>query len=305
MRRRPVLALPALAALFLVLGALAGAAPLAPGPGRFTLPHGTEPIEVFTYKPAGATTGPLIVVVHGSDRNAEEYRDWAIPLAEKFRGLVVAPLFDAARFDDERYKRMGGVTRGGVLQPREKWTFAIIAQLVAEVRAREGQPELPYYVIGHSGGAQFVVRMALFAPGDARGFIAANAGSYPFPERDVAFPYGLGGLPEELVGDDALRRFHAAPLTLYLGTGDVWQRKEDGFDASPAAMRQGFVRLGRGQHFYNTSRRYAAAHGWPFRWRIVETPRIGHSGRLMFAAREVEDAFFGTGQPPEFASGNN
>lgn len=301
MRRPLVSAVLALAALAAALAA----APLPAGPSRFTLANGGEPIDTFAYKPAGTLDGPLIVVVHGSDRNAEEYRDWSVPLAEKFRDLVVAPRFDPERFDDERYKRMGGVTRGGVLQPRDQWTFAIIERLVAEVRAREGRPDLPYFVIGHSGGAQFVVRMALFAPGGARGFIAANAGSYPFPERDVAFPYGLGGLPDELAGDEALRRFHAAPLTLYLGTGDVWQRAEDGFDASAAALRQGFVRLGRGQHFYNTSRRYAAAHGWPFRWRIVETPRIGHSGREMFAAREVEDAFFGTGQPPEFASGNN
>lgn len=302
MRRLPALA----CSLLLLLGARLGSAtPIGRGAGSFTLANDGEPIEVFTYKPTGTCDGPLIVVVHGSDRNASEYRDWAAPLAEKFRALVVAPRFDPERFDDERYKRMGGVTRGGALQPREKWTFTIIERLVAEVRARESRPDLPYYLIGHSGGAQFVVRMALFAPGQARGFIAANAGSYPFPERDVAFPYGLGGLPEELAGDDALRRFHAAPLTLYLGTGDVWQRAVDGFDASPAAMRQGFVRLGRGQHFYATSRRYAAAQGWPFRWRIVEAPRIGHSGRQMFAAPEAEDAFFGTGQPPEFESGNN
>lgn len=304
MRRPLALAALALAGIVSLRAASPDPAPLPAGAAQFVLENGAEAIDIYTFRPAGPRTGPLFVVVHGSDRNAAEYRDWAAPLAEKFRGLVVAPHFDAARFDDERYKRMGGVTRGGVLQPRERWTFAIVERLVAEVRAREKAPDLPYYVIGHSGGAQFVVRMALFAPGGATGFVAANAGSYPFPERDVAFPYGLGGLPEELAGDAALRRFHAAPLTLYLGTGDVWQRKEDGFDRSPAAMRQGFVRLGRGQHFYNTSRRYAQAHGWPFRWRIVETPRIGHNARQMFAAPEAADALFGTGQPPEFASGN-
>src|SRR5437868_10975506 len=104
------------------------------------------------------------------------------------------------------------------------------------------------------------------------------------------FPYGVGGLPAELTNGDALRRFYAAPLTLDLGTGDVWQNVAvDYFDMNPDAMKQGPVRLARGQNFFETSRKNAAAHGWLFNWRIVETPRIGHDGMRMFAAREVEE----------------
>jgi pimeloyl-ACP methyl ester carboxylesterase len=272
--------------------AVAVAGPIPEGPSRFVLPNQGEPITIFCYKPPTYSSGPILVVIHGSDRNAEDYRNDAISVAERCEMLVVAPLFDRKRFDDERYKRGCGVTKGGRPQPREQWSFNIIVRLVAEVRAREGSP-LPYYVLGHSGGGQFVAKMAMFMPDEAVRLVAANPGSNVFPDRTAAFPYGLGGLPEELSNDDALRRYCAAPLTLYLGTGDIYQNASDGFDFSPAAMRQGPVRLARNHNFFETMRRLAAAHHWPFHWRLVETPDIGHSGAKMFHAPEVEDALFG------------
>ena len=279
----------------LSVAGLLGAAetPLPAGLSEFTLPNEGEPLRVFAYKPPTYADGPLLVVVHGSDRNASEHRDWAINLAERFGVLVVAPEFDKERFNDERYKRTLGVLLAGAPQPREKWTTNAIVRLVAAVRAREGRPQLDYYLIGHSGGAQFAVKMAMFMPHEARGFIACNAGSYPFPWPEVNFPYGVGALPAALVGDDAMKRFYAAPLTLYLGTGDVWQHAADYFDLHPDAMKQGPVRLARGQNFFETSQRIAAERGWAFNWRLVETPRIGHDAMRMFAAREVEEALFG------------
>jgi pimeloyl-ACP methyl ester carboxylesterase len=183
--------------------------------------------------------------------------------------------------------------KDGKLQPREKWTFNIIARLVAAVREGENSPVLPYYVIGHSGGGQIVAKMAMFMPGEARRLVAANPGSNVFPDKSMPFPYGLGGLPDELGNDEVLRNYCAAPLTLYLGTGDVYQNASDGFDFSENAMKQGPVRLARNHNFFNRMQKLAAEHGWEFNWRIVETPDIGHSGAKMFHAPEVIDALFG------------
>ncbi len=287
---------PALALALLVFAAALRtvAAPLPAGLSEFTLANEGEPLRVFTYKPPTYTDGPLVVVVHGSDRNAADHRDWAINLAERFGVLVVAPEFDKERFNDERYKRTLGVLLAGKPQPRAKWTTNAIVRLVADIRAREGRPQLPYYMIGHSGGGQFVVRMAMFMPHEAKGFVACNPGSYPFPWREVNYPYGLRGLPEDLINDEAMQRFYAAPLTLFLGTGDVWQHASDYFDLSPDAMKQGPVRLARGQNFFETSQAIAAARGWAFNWRIVEATRIGHDGMRMLAAREVGEALFGS-----------
>ena len=285
---------PALAPGLILASVLArvSANPIPSGPSQYILPNEGEAIQVFCYKPPTYDGGPILVVIHGSDRDAENYRNDAISVAERCEMLVVAPLFDQARFSDERYKRGCGVTKDGRLQPRDRWTFNVIVRLVADVRAKEGS-RVPYYMLGHSGGGQFVAKMAMFMPDEAVRLVAANPGSNVFPDRKEAFPYGLGGLPDALCDDDALRRYCAAPLTLYLGTGDVYQNASDGFDFSAAAMRQGPVRLARNHRFFEIMRKLAADRGWPFNWRLAETPDIGHSGAKMFHAPEIQDALLG------------
>jgi hypothetical protein len=62
------------------------------GASDYEFANGTEPIRVFAYKPATYRDGPLVVVFHGVARNAEDYRNFAINLAERARVLVVTPL---------------------------------------------------------------------------------------------------------------------------------------------------------------------------------------------------------------------
>ncbi|MSU24525.1 MAG: hypothetical protein EXS32_11975 [Opitutus sp.] len=261
------------------------------GPGRVELPNGPEPITLFTYKPPTYQDGPLLIVCHGVGRNAEEYRNFAITLAERFGVIVVAPLFDKDRFPSLRYQRGGVLDGAGTAQPATAWTFSVIPKIVAHVRGLEGKPMLPYYVIGHSAGGQFLVRLAAFLPGDAVRIVAANPGSYLFPDRGQKFGYGFGDLPDELSNDEVLRRYLAAQLTIYLGTGDI--TPEHGFDASPAGMQQGSNRLARGRAGFAAAQKLAQERGWAFHWRKVETPGIGHEAAFMFAAKEAGDALFG------------
>ena len=267
------------------------AAPLPAGPGKFECPNGTEPITVFTYKPPTYKEGPLLIVCHGVGRNAEDYRNFAITLAERFGVIVVAPLFDKDRFPSPRYQRGGLLDANGKTQASEAWTYAVIPEIVAQVRSLEAKPKLPYYLIGHSAGGQFLVRLAAFMPGEAVRIVAANPGSHLFPDRVQKFGYGFGGLPDELSNDEVIRRYFAAQLTIYLGTGD--NTPEHSFDASPEGMVQGPTRLARGRACFAAAQKLAQTRGWAFNWRKVETPGIGHEAAFMFAAKEAGDALFG------------
>ena len=267
------------------------AEPVPAGRGRIEFPLGGAPLTLFTYKPANYQDGPLLIVFHGVVRNADTYRDSAISIADRFGVVVVAPLLDPERFPEEWYQQGGIIDANHKAKPKEEWMFNVVPKIVADVRAREGKPALPYYLIGHSAGAQFLVRLAAYLPGDARRIVSGNAGTLLFPNRDHEFGYGLGGLPPELSDDAMLQRFFAAPLTLYLGTADTTPRKR--FDASEAAMKQGPHRLARNRAFFELSQKMAKEHGWTFNWRKVETPGIEHDATIMFAAKEVEDALFG------------
>lgn len=263
--------------------------PIPSGSSQIEVTSGTNAITVFTYKPRTYKDGPLIVVFHGLLRDAQQYRDFAIPMANRFNAIVVAPLFDSDEFSNEDYSR-GGVIKDGVIQPRENWTYLRIPGIIEAVRQREGRPALPYYFIGHSGGGQFLMRMAALYPMEAKRIVAANPGSDFFPRRDWMYPYGFGGLPKDLSDDTALRRYLAAPLTLYLGQGDN-DPHHPKLDRTPSAALQGKFRLERGRACFTYAQKLARAHGWIFNWRKVEVPRIAHDGRAMLAAKEVQDAF--------------
>lgn len=277
---------------FSALGLLR-AEPLPVGKSRIEVDVG-ERLEVFTYKSAQRADGPLLVVFHGVGRNADEYRDFAIPLAEKFGFVVVAPKFDKERFPLERYQR-GGITRDGQPQPRDAWTYAMVPRLVAELRAREGRADWPYHFLGHSAGGQFVVRMmAMAGPLGASGVVAANPGSQLFPARDQPFGYGFGGLPAELSDDAAIRRYVEAPLVLFLGTADT-DPNHKSLDREPEAMKQGASRYERNLRCFAAAQKLARAHGWKFGWRLVEAPGIEHDAAKMFDAPEAQVALFGPG----------
>ena len=145
------------ATLFLAFGAPAVPA----GPAKIEVTVDDRDLTVHTYKPAAYAGGPMLVVFHGLARNAEEYRDHARGLANRRGMLVVAPEFDQARFPYKQFTR-GGLVRDGAVTPRQDWVWSLVPKLVDEIRRREGQPDLPFYVIGHSAGGQFVCRMSGF-----------------------------------------------------------------------------------------------------------------------------------------------
>jgi len=270
-------------------------APLFAGP----LPIGTNSIEitaaeksllVFTYKPTNYSNGPLIIVFHGMNRNADTYRDNAKGMADRFGALVAAPEFDRNRFPSEAYQR-GGVTRGGNLRPAPERTVNLVAPIIAQLRRREGRPDQPVYLIGHSAGGQFLTRYAGFAESNsAVRIVAVNPGSQLFPTRDLPFQYGFGNLPDEVAGDDALKRYLARPLTLYLGTADTGEKD---LDKTITAMKQGATRIERGRNSFEAAQALAKEKGWLCHWSIVEAPGVGHSSKGMFDHTLSHEALFG------------
>jgi len=279
-----------LSALLVLFIGVAAAQPLPMGSSSIVHENNGEPLTLFTYKPATYKDGPILVVFHGVKRNAEDYRNFAITMGERFKAIIVTPMFDSVRFSSSRYQR-GGIMKSDKVQPQEKWTYSMIPGIVDHVRKLEKNNSIPYYLIGHSAGGQFLVRMAAFLPGDAKRIVAGNPGSDLFPTKAQNFGYGFGGLPEALSNDEVLKAYLAAPLTLYLGTDDI--RPEHNFDESAEGMVQGKSRLERGRNCYAFAKALAKKNGWAFNWRKVETPGIDHDAARMFAAKEVENALFG------------
>jgi glycerophosphoryl diester phosphodiesterase/poly(3-hydroxybutyrate) depolymerase len=271
--------------------ALLGQAAIPVGSGKLELPVGPRRsvIEVFTYKPAAYRDGPLILVFHGVLRNADTYRDHSRDLADRLGALIAAPCFDLERFPIESYQQ-GGVVRNGQAVPRDEWTFSLIPEIARAILEHEGRSGSPYYLLGHSGGGQFLERLTGFADTGAVRVIAANPGTHLWPTRDRPYPYGFGDLPSDIADDTALRRYLAQPLTIYLGTGDV--EIDQHLDQSERALGQGEHRLARGRNTFEFAQRVAAERGWAFHWRLIEAQDVRHNHDAMFNDARCAAALF-------------
>jgi len=264
--------------------------PIAAGTDRIDVETCRGKLQVFTYKPADYHDGPLVVVCHGVLRNAADYRDHARGLADRFGAIVAAPLFPPSEFSIEQYQK-GGLKIDGEVQPLETCSWFALPDVVNEIRRREGRSELPYYFIGHSGGAQFLVRLAGYVQTDARRIVIANPGTYLLPSREPPYPYGFGELPDALSNDEILRKYLAQPLTVYLGDAD--RERDEHLDQLPWAERQGSTRYERGRNAFSQAKQLAETRGWMFGWRLVVAPGVGHDHQAMFDHELCERALFG------------
>lgn len=252
--------------------------------GQFTFTGWAGPgLRVWYQLPAAVTPDtPVVVVMHGVNRDADRYRDEWSALAQQHRFIVVVPEFDAARFPGALGYNTGFFTEAdGTPRPREMWSFAAIEPLFDNVRQRFGTQVRRYTIYGHSAGAQFVHRYAMFMP-EARiaQAIAANAGWYTMPDREIAFPYGLDNTPMDA---QTLKAALGKPLLVLLGTADTDTQDPD-LRTTPEANRQGPHRFARGLRFYEQGRTAAAEMDAPFGWQLDRVPGVGHKNGLMAQA---------------------
>ena len=170
--------------------------PVPDGSSKIAVDVGNFKLDVFTYRPKNFKDGPLIVIFHGTNRNADEYRDFGIGMAERFGALIAAPLFDSKQFSSDLYHN-GGLLKKGKLQPEDQLTGNLTPKIAAEIRRLEGRPRWPYYFFGHSAGGQFLSRISGFVyPGAVR-IVAANPGALSSPRATCRILTVLATFPRK------------------------------------------------------------------------------------------------------------
>ncbi len=256
--------------------------------GNFTFTSGGHHLTVWYFRPAAATVdAPVLFVIHGVGRNAEEYlNDW-IEFAEQKHFLLVVPEFSKAEFPGEESFNSGNMfDAAGTPLPRSVWSYSMVEPLFDVVRERFGCTPRDYMIYGHSAGGQFVQRFLYFVP-EARftRAIAANAGWYMLPTFDTSFPYGLKGTTADKA---ALCSAFARPVLVLLGDSDT-DAAHPSLRHTPEADAQGLYRLARGQFFFAQAKAQAASLLTPFNWTLRIVPGIAHTNKGMapFAAQEL------------------
>jgi poly(3-hydroxybutyrate) depolymerase len=258
----------------------------------FEEPSGAAPgpMTVYLHRPTTwrAQDGPILVVLHGDDRDAQSVRDAWRSVAEQYGILLVTPEFSKTKFPGTRWYDLGnGTDEERRPQPPGEWTFYALDRAVDAARRATGAASERFTLYGFSSGGQFAHRYLLLTGAPRADLVvAASPGWYTLPVADRAFPVGLGREP---VSETARRAVLGHPFVIHLGEEDTNPR--DDFGIPPGEQgeiaQQGTHRFARGWYFYEASRKEAERLGVPFAWKIVTAPGIGHSvgGLAQHAAR--------------------
>lgn len=165
--------------------------------------------------PASGKPGrPLLIAVHGSDRNWLESRDAFVPLAEACDLAILAPHFPG-------HPTAAGGSHGYKFLAEPGIDYqAVLAAMLEAFAGRYRYDRHAVYLFGFSGGAQFALRYALLNPAGLRGAVLAAPGNVTLLDESLPWWAGVAdvearfGRPLDI---EALRRL---PFRLLVGGND-------------------------------------------------------------------------------------
>ncbi len=251
------------------------------GSGVFSMQEASgataEPLNIYYYRPEKWTAErPIVVVFHGVQRNAKEYRDNWIELAEQYNLLVVCPEFSQSKYPGVRYYNMGNISdtddETGTINPQSQWIFPAINHIISATKLQFNASNAPITLFAHSAGAQLIHRYLLLGnPQKDVQIISANAGWYTMPDDKVDFPYGITNIAVN--GSELVSAFRK-PVIILLGEQDIKRSKI--LRKRPLADAQGQNRLERGMNFFAKAKAKAVKLNTPFNWQLITVPNVGH-----------------------------
>jgi hypothetical protein len=234
-----------------------------------------------------ATVHRLVVVIHGTNRNASDYEGWMETAAQDAGvtdALIIAPQFldgsDGPSSLDLRWTSEGWKSGDESQTSPSVSSYAVVDQMIRGIVSSGDFPSLDDVVVaGHSAGGQFTERYAAVNRVDGTlgvpmRYVVANPSSYLYltPERPVSgsttqfavpgssscpgydtYKYGLNGLNPYAgaVGAGGIRtQFESRSVAYLLGSSDT-DPNDSSLDKSCEGEMQGPYRLARGQAFFN------------------------------------------------------
>lgn len=243
-------------------------------------PLASRPVKIHYNIPAKGDMSrmPVLFVLPGLERNAADYLQAWKSFSDSRLFMVFVLEYPKESYTNSQYIE-GGMFENGRPVPAEQWSFSLIEPVFERIKSDTGNKMAKYDMWGHSAGAQFVHRYVTFMPAARVGrAVAANAGWYTLPDPDTDYPYGLrnSGFDDE----PTLRHLLSAELIVQLGTADT---SRDGLNTTPGADAQGANRFARGNYYFSTGERKAAAGGYNFGWTRVEVEGVAHEYASMAA----------------------
>lgn len=269
--------------------------------------HEDDLITIYYHKPKNMSSNTkILMVIPGSGRNGDSYRDSWIETSEKHNILILSPSYPEKDYPYGDY-HLGGIvkdlnlTKGitfkknsnQVLMDEDKvefsinkdanqWIFNDFDRFFTIAKKATKSKQRKYDMFGHSAGGQILHRFALMSPNSkANRILASNAGSYTSTDKNTNFPFGIKNID---ISKKSLKKAFQKNLVLFLGELDNASETGGRILRSKTADKQGTHRLARGNYFYNHSAETAKNLNMKFNWKLVVIPDVGHNQKEMAKA---------------------
>jgi len=272
--------------------------------------HENDSITVYYHKPKNFTSkSKVLMVIPGSGRNGDDYRDSWIEASEKHSVLILSPSYAEKDYPFWDY-HLGGMVkeidlRKGVTFKKNsnqvfvdedivkfrpnadsnQWIYHDFDRIFMVAKKAVKSKQRKYDMFGHSAGGQILHRFALIYPNSkANRILASNAGSYTLPNANAAMPFGL---KETGINNKCLKKSFKKNLVLFLGELDNADEKGGRILRSKTTDKQGTHRLARGTYFYKSGLETAKTLKTKFNWKLKVISGVGHNQRKMAKAAAI------------------
>ncbi len=228
---------------------------------------GRDGVPLLLYRPEGLRpAAPVAVCVHGYGRQPLDLLEAFAPHAAEHGCALVLPLF-RERGRHRQYQQLWQARR------KTRSDLALL-QALDRIAHRHGLDVQRLNLFGHSGGGQFVHRLALLHPQRVAALGIGAAGWYTWPDPQRPWPLGLGAA-EGFDTQPALAQFLRLPVRVWVGEHD------DGLDEvlrdEPLlSALQGSGRLERARRWVTALHAAAAAAGIEPAIDLRTLPRASH-----------------------------
>ena len=235
-------------------------------------------VEYIVPKSATPDT-PVLLVIPGARRNADDYRDQWLTLAREHKFIVLAIGCSLKVCKNEYQYNLGGIVSDeGSLRPSVEQFYSVPELVFSDFVKRFGSKQSEFAIYGHSAGGGFVHTYMLARPdAPVSNAVAANAAFFTFPDTAQPYPLGFAGSPYK--NEDGVAWLHQ-PLTILLGDQDLGPRTKS-ISNSPEANAQGRNVYARGLAFYATAINTAVDAEISPAWQLEVVRGVGHNSSKM------------------------
>lgn len=217
---------------------------------------------------------PVVVVMPGARRNADDYSQYWRPLVSRLPLITVTIECTLQQCPTEHHYNLGGYQlEDGSLPPAQQQFFSTPELAFAKVKQQYQLSTTGFYLFGHSAGGTFAHLYNLIRPdAPVLGVVAANPAFFMLPDPNIAYPFGLknsGFTPTQI------SNWLAKPTVVMLGDRDLMPRTKL-LSNSALAQQQGLAVFSRGLNFFARLTDKSLAAGQQPTWQLVVASGVGH-----------------------------